>query len=339
MISKREIAAAILGSRMPALLLRTGNKDLLPILAYHRVLDEPAGLFPFDEQVVSATPGDFRNQMRFVRDNFEVVSFDDLHRFETAGRPWPRRALIITFDDGYRDNYTNAFPILKELGLKATIFLATGHIGSGKPFWWDSVAFLVKNTRLTEIPLPTGPRLPSLNGNQSRREAIDILLGWLKKAPEAEKNRLLAALPAILKVEVPAKLVRGTHLNWDEVREMSREGIEFGSHTVTHPVLANVSEKQLEIELSQSKRTIEARIGKEVLAFAYPVGGRSFVRRTQEAVSRCGYRFAVSYLCGIARQMIGDRFALPRIHVEAKQSLNLFKANLMFPSLMNRTKQ
>jgi peptidoglycan/xylan/chitin deacetylase (PgdA/CDA1 family) len=333
---KKELAAAILGRGFSRTLFRgKGQSESLPILAYHRVIDDDPSLFPFDEQLISADTRSFRRQMAFVRDNFETVSFEDLHRHEIEGRPWPRRALIITFDDGYRDNYTNAFPILTEFGLKATVFLASGHVGRNDLFWWDHVAYLVKHTRQQSVTLPGSAQIrQSLNGPATRRFAIDQILTWMKEAPEESKNEFLTTLPRRLNTRVPKRITLGMHLSWSEVREMASGGIEFGSHTVTHPVLANVSEPRLEAELSQSKRRIEEELGKEVLAFAYPVGGKSFNRRSQEVVSRCGYRFAVSYLDGLARRAVGTRYALPRIHVETGQSIDLFRASLTFPRVM-----
>ncbi|HEU4388048.1 MAG TPA: polysaccharide deacetylase family protein [Blastocatellia bacterium] len=335
---KKELAAAILGRGVSRILLRgKGHPDSLPILAYHRILDDDPSQFQFDEQLISANSPSFRKQMAFVRDSFETVSFEDLHRHEIEGRPWPRRALIITFDDGYRDNYTNAFPILREFGLKATVFLATGHVGQSKLFWWDRVAYLVKHTKQASVAFPgKSDACLSLNGLASRRFAIDRMLAWLKKAPEDSKNQYLATLPSLLKLRVPKQTANRMHVGWDEVREMAKGGIEFGSHTVTHPILANVGERQLEVELLESKLKIEAEVGKDVLAFAYPVGGRSFGGRTQEIVSRCGYRFAVSYIDGLARRAVGARYALPRIHVETGHSLDFFRASLSFPRIMCR---
>src|SRR5262245_16325624 len=195
---KKEMAAAILGRRTASLFRLKSSTLTLPILAYHRVLDDDPAAFPFDEQLISAGQPAFREQMQFVRDNFEAMSFEDLHRHEFEGRPWPRRALIITFDDGYADNYANAFPILKELGLKATIFLTTGHIGENRMFWWDRIAYLIKHTKADSMMVPDGGDRIALNGAPSRKEAIDRILGWIKKAPERSKNEFVEALPEIL---------------------------------------------------------------------------------------------------------------------------------------------
>ena len=333
---KKELAAAILGRQVPRLFSIKGGTRALPILAYHRVLDDDPNTFPFDEQVISANSESFRKQMEFIRDNFETVSFDDLYRHELEKRPWPKHAVLITFDDGYRDNYTVAFPVLRQLGLRATVFLASGHIGSDRLFWWDAISYLVKQTRLNSISLPEEDTIITLNGQLSRRVAIDRILGWIKHVPEHTKNRFLANLPSLLEAEIPPAAGCGMHLTWDEVREMSSSGIEFGSHTVTHPVLANVGDQQLEFELSSSKEKIESELGKRVVAFAYPVGGQSFNEATEKAVSRAGYRYAVSYIDGLAKAVQENRYKLPRIHVESGQSLNLFRASLSFPSIMYR---
>ena len=143
---KRRLAASVFGNEIARRVWWRNPRPGLRILAYHRVLDDDESSFPFDEEVISATTDDFCRQMKFARDNFEIISFRDLEICEQQGRPWPKRALIITFDDGYRDNYTNAFPILREFGLTATIFLTAGHIGLRELFWWDLVAYCIKHS-------------------------------------------------------------------------------------------------------------------------------------------------------------------------------------------------
>ena len=124
------------------------------------------------------------------------------------------------------------------------------------------------------------------------------------------------------------------HLNWTEVSEMANAGFEFGSHTLTHPILTNVSEDQLTVEIAQAKIIIEQRLKREIIAFSYPVG--RFDARVQAAVSKQGFQFAVSYQDQAAYETSSERFALPRIHVERNQSLGEFRSILLFPALMSR---
>src|SRR5262249_23423200 len=294
-MSKREIAARLLGSPATRKIWRAVGAKIreLRILAYHRVIDDDPISFAFDEGVISATTEAFYHQMQFVCRNFEVISFQDLYRCEAEVRSWPDRALIVTFDDGYRDNYTNAFPTLKKMGVSATIFLATGHIGRAKLFWWDEIAYLVKHTRRQRVLLSEIDPEPLRFANaRERRNAIDKILTWIKQVPEEAKQSFLEKLPRELDVMMPEGLAEGRHMSWEEVKEMARSGIEFGSHTVTHPVLANVSQARLEQEISESKKAIEQNLCKEAIAFAYPVGGKlRFNQTAQEAVARYGFKY------------------------------------------------
>lgn len=308
----------------------------LRILAYHRVLDYAPTSFPFDEAVISASPDEFYQQMKFVKQHFEVISFADLYECEKAGRQWPNRALIVTFDDGYRDNYTNAFPVLNAFNIPATIFLVTGHIGQTKLFWWDAVAYCIKHTKLLAKNFPQiSSQTLSLVKASDKQFAIHLILGWIKHVPDKVSRKFLERLPDELKVEMPDDLGAGVHLSWDEVREMSKQKIEFGSHTVTHPILANISEAQLEREIVESKKTIEQELGKEILSLAYPVGRKSkFNQLAQKLAANHGFRYAVSYEEGVVFQKEFDPFAMPRVHVETEYSKSLFRANLMFPHLI-----
>lgn len=343
--SKKNIAARLLGSARLMDSVAGTRRNAIRILAYHRVLtrqrvDGNCGSpFPFDDGVISATTESFRSQMDYVKRNFDVVSFRDLYAVEVNGGALPRRPMIVTFDDGYRDNYTDAFPVLKELGIPATVFVATRHVGSRSLFWWDVVAYCLKATQRREIRLGeiSGDAVP-LDTQDRRRAAIEQVLTWMKTVPEEIKTGFAQRLPGALGVALEPDVADGMHLSWDEIREMAHWGIEFGSHTVTHPVLSNVDDRQLDREIRDSKAALERELHTEVLVFSYPVGGLGrFDSRAMAAVARAGYRYAVSYVEGVANFADGNRYALPRIHVEADHSLNLFRANMRFPSLMLRS--
>src|SRR5215471_6751618 len=276
-VSKRNMVAGFAGSVGMMKSLARFQRTGIRILAYHRVLpalSETGRPFIFDEGVISATTKSFYRQMDYVRRNYDVISFKDLLAIEEERNAPPRRPLIITFDDGYRDNYTDAFPVLKEFGMPATIFLATGHMSRTSLFWWDQVAFCFKRTEKPEIVLEeisTDP-LP-LGSDGERRHAIESVLSWMKGIPETRRACFTIELPHALGVAVPSDIADGMHLSWDEIREMADHGIEFGSHTVTHPVLSNVDDDRLEKEVFESKKAIERELGREAIVFSYPVGG------------------------------------------------------------------
>jgi peptidoglycan/xylan/chitin deacetylase (PgdA/CDA1 family) len=334
-VNKREAAAHLLGNRVvqPFWRLMPGS-GALRILAYHRVLDDDLSHFPFDEQLISATSDDFRRQMQFLKRHFEVISFADLHECEKAGRPWPRRAAIVTFDDGYADNYTHAFPILKELHLPATIFLATGFLEHHRLFWWDLLAYCFKHSPLSQVHLPEAAKEPlPLRCPSSRRLAINRVLLWIKSVPDERKNEFLDRLPELMEVTLPADAGHNLQLSWEQVREMAAHGIEFGGHSVTHPILSNVSAEQLCREVEGSKRDIETNLGAPPIVFSFPNGQSN--PAVQDAVLQAGYPFSAAYFAGIANQQDGCH-AMPRIPVETDFSFALFQANLLFPAITLR---
>lgn len=330
---KRDLAARILNSWIlrPFSRIRPGE---LRILAYHSICDTDPAEYKFDDGAVSATTDSFREQMKFVSRHFQVLSFQQLFEFERAYGTWPDRALIITFDDGYKDNFTIAWPILKELGLTATFFLATGHIGQAELFWWDEIAYLLKHTHKQSFSLTDmQPSFP-LNNLVSRQEAIEKVLAYVKRIPDEERRKFIVSLRNELETEVPSEIAAGMHMNWDEVRELADGGMEIGSHTITHPILSRVSPDRLKAEIADSRLKIEKETGKEVISFAYPAGQKGmFNQAAYDVVVQSGYQYAAAFDEGIPCQAMSDPFALPRIHVERDDPVSYFCARLNFPGL------
>ncbi len=288
--------------------------DRVTILAYHRVMDIPED-YQLDEGVISTTPETFEKEIQFCREHFHFISFQTLKDHLTNQTPLPRNPLIVTFDDGYRDNYTHVFPILKEYEATATIFLAVHYIETGELFWWDIASAYVKQNS----------REPQKN--------IKRMLRALKRIPDADRNQKIKELS--VKMGKNLSQVKRQVMTWDEIREMSEGGIEFGSHTMTHPVLSQVKDpEQLRWELAESKKILEDRLQKEVTTLSYPVGGKTaFNELTKTAAREAGYDFAVNYMHGINH--LGpkmDRYDLKRLDAD-KLRLEKFKIKLSFPGL------
>lgn len=330
MLGRTGLATAWLRS-MPA----TG--DRLLVLAYHRVLDlHDEAQFPQDPELISASVGDFRQQMRVVRDHFNPLTFRDVLASLDAGRALPPRSVVVTFDDGHLDNHRNAFPVLKALGVPACIFLTTDYIGSEHMFWFDRIALLIH----------AAPRGEWQVGRQSirlddesvalRRHVARRILRHLKRVPDGERLRCLGALEAALGRYVPAGMAPArSAVDWDEVREMAEAGIEFGSHTLSHPVLTQLDDSALERELGQSRQAISAQLGGPVDTVAYPVGkAGAFDERVMAMSRRCGYRLGISYETGVNHLGSLDRFAVRRLAVERYTSVPFFKSLLAFPALL-----
>ncbi|MCD6505461.1 polysaccharide deacetylase family protein [Candidatus Poribacteria bacterium] len=146
MPGKRDIAVRFLAlsgiTRLKELL---GRKDRLLVLVYHRICETEG--FMWDDDLVSASPQQFERQVRYIAERFTPITFEELGRILDGRSPMPPRPVIVTFDDGYMDNYLQAFPILKRYGVPATFFIPVGFIGTRKVTWWDLKAFKRKNAR------------------------------------------------------------------------------------------------------------------------------------------------------------------------------------------------
>lgn len=286
------------------------------ILAYHRVLraeDLEAsyiqpGMYVLDEV--------FETHMRFLRDLFEIVPLAELLSRWRSG-DWDRRAryCAITFDDGWRDNYLYAYPILRRYGIPATIFLPTTFIGTRARFWWDELADVVGCwlTRPEEDGLAQlSGRYPWLArlGEQAAEERLDWVVEQFKNVPEREIGEWLEASRLALGRKAPAQRVV---VSWQEVEEMSASGISFGSHSCTHRILTRLSREELRQELRDSLDSLGRRPIRSVPVLSYPNGDYS--RDVVEEAQRAGYEAAVSGRSGLERSVPDDLWALKRIGV------------------------
>ncbi len=319
--------------------LRGLRASEIPILAYHRVFDigqEPA--FSFDPDLVSASPSAFAWQMQYLRDRYHPITFQSLLNVMDGKEELPSRPVIVSFDDGYDDNYLNAFPVLRSLEIPATIFVSTGYIGSGKPFWFDLVAHILyhaPNGSLTVKAL--GIALSLDTGVDSRRIAASRLVGALKRVSNAQRLDILDWLERehgdAMK---PGDFCLSHPLDWSQVREMSAAGIEFGSHTVSHPILSRLDDSELRQELMESRQRLEQELGKPAPVLAYPVGGpEEFNEKVVQAAAAAGYRLGVSYMPGVNRIGDMDRFRLRRQHVERYISNAYFAGLLSLPEIFH----
>ncbi len=316
-MSVKSLAEAMLSRLAPLALKGRGQRRPLTIIAYHRILEADDN-FRYDDGVISCSPAAFEKQIRFFKDHFSIISFRQLKESLDNRSPLPSNSLIITFDDGYKDNFTHAFPILRKYNTSATIFLSVRHIDTGENYWWDEAAFYLKHA------------------HKSSRDIAQFLYE-LKHVPNLERVRRIKELARTIENKT-VRLERQS-LSWDDIRAMSKAGIEFGSHTMTHPVLSHVEqESELEYEIGESKKAIEAKIQSDVIVFSYPVGRKTaFNDRVKEKVRKAGYRFAVSYMHGtndLTNSLI-DLFELRRMDVD-KLTLNRVKAKLAFPGLFKK---
>jgi peptidoglycan/xylan/chitin deacetylase (PgdA/CDA1 family) len=263
------------------------RKDEVCVVGLHRILTraEQERSNSLDGMIIRDVT--YLGLLAYLQRRFQVVSLNDFltDAEQRAGASKPQ--CIITFDDGWADTYSRAFPGLKQFGLPAVVFLATGAIGSCGGFWVEQVkrAWRTPSARL---------RMQSAMRDFSDKMAftptdLEAVVDWLKRMPTGRRT-------AILERMLPTD--RDSHrqdeidamLTWDQAREMSDVGVEIGAHTVTHPLLSYEDDASVERELKLCKQTLEEKLGKEVRAFAYPNG--DWNERIRDQVAEIGYRCA-----------------------------------------------
>ena len=304
----------------------------LLIVTYHGVMpgDDDRYHYLLDNFVSAAA---FERQMRWLKRRYALVPLRAVaDSLAAGGRPLPKGAATVTFDDGFANNFQVAFPILKRLAVPATIFLTTGKIGvPGAQLWTEQVKRAIYFTSRPALRLerPAAIEL-TLDGVAGRERAARAVLATMKRLPVLERDGMVADIEqACGRPELtPGDATRYDFLTWGQVHEMAASGVEFGSHTVSHPVLSSLSHDALECELRDSKARIEAELRTECYAFAYPNGKRGdFGSREQAMLASLGYRCALALEGGLNAGTLPP-FALDRVNIAREFDDALLNARL-----------
>lgn len=323
---KNNILSNILSSR---------GQNNIHILAYHRITENVPDNYKFNTELFSATLEDFDLQMKYVSENYNVINFEQLeNRIES--NTVEKNTLLITFDDGYYDNYSLALPILKKYNLTATVFLATDNIDSGDFFWFDIAAGFFKNTPNVSFDLE------SINEKFdfsviSRHKAFKRAGSIIRNSDDSVRVAFLSEVRDRYGYEISQDdYNEAKPLTWNNVIEMSDQNIEFGSHSKSHCFLNRITDEQLFDEIIGSKQVIESKLNKTMFSFCYPAGVNN--AHIQDVVQSAGYCFGVGYRHGTNVAENINRYNLIRKHVELDVTYELFKANLALPEVFMRFK-
>ncbi|HKP87838.1 MAG TPA: polysaccharide deacetylase family protein [Blastocatellia bacterium] len=287
---------------------RMANRDKALIVTYHRFSEKGVGL--------TTSARTFREQLDYLTSHYQVVPLPRLVEHLASGASLPHGLAAITIDDGYRDAYEIAFPILSRRKVPATLFAVTDFLDQKIWLWTDRLRFLTAETRATRLEATINDRTfrLQLSGRASRLEAAAAVTEYLKTLPDEAKDEAIKRIASSLRVEMPDSPPREyDSITWQQAREMDRAGLEIGSHTLSHPILTNVNDERLEAELSRSRARLEDMLGRQVGLFCYPNG--NYDARVSRAVERAGYRCAVTVEAGLNESGC-DLFALRRVHTE-----------------------
>ena len=280
------------GAGAGATRLRKRTSQPFQVLLYHRVAPSKLA-FAIDAKPVEQ----FDRQMGTLARSYRVLPLMEILKRSREGT-LPARALAVTFDDGYADNYEHALPVLRKHGIPATVFVVTGCIGTGVLPWHDRVLAAFEKTAMGNVRLPGESAEQTLQGTAERHRAAFRALAALKPLPEAERIAEVERIEGDLGASAAGSASR-LMLDWDQVRALHRAGVAIGSHTITHPILSRQAPDRVWWELTESKREIETAIGDRVTLFAYPNGRpEDFTGETMTMLDKAGYEAAVTTTFG-----------------------------------------
>lgn len=306
--------------------LRRRESNELFVLAYHRVDQRDHLSHTLAPDTLSAVPDMFERQMRYVTSKFHVISAEELiHALEDRAEI-PPGSIMITFDDGYRDFLTNVFPIVSNLAIPTTLFVATGYLGSpGKLFWWDELYQAVMGAKPQILPVPDWGDF-SLLDDTSRTASFQTLVHSIKGQPFFQGMDMLNLI--LEQLDAP-RLNGQTLLTWDEVRLLAQGNVAIGAHTRWHPILTRVPREKAREEIRGSKSDLERRLGKAVRLFAYPNGLKGdFNETVMDLLREEGFLAAFTNIKGV--NVIGETnpLALKRISVDEVKSIQDLRLQL-----------
>jgi peptidoglycan/xylan/chitin deacetylase (PgdA/CDA1 family) len=273
--------------------IKRRRKRNCQILTYHRINDDGDHFFP------AISLRSFEQQMSVLANNFTVCALDELIE-RVKCDDLPESAVAVTFDDGYRDNYTNAFPILKRYSVPATMFLATDVIGTCRQLWHDEVFAAFRETRASELlDCGLGNRTLSLTSLPTKLQAQTEILKYLWSLDRVARELAIGRLRNALYVDETSQTIARLMLTWEEVSEMYRSGIQFGAHTGSHPALSKLKPEDAREEIRRSKSAIEKVLSATVNTFAYPSGRHGDFTATSKAlVKEAGFNCALTTIFG-----------------------------------------
>jgi peptidoglycan/xylan/chitin deacetylase (PgdA/CDA1 family)/CelD/BcsL family acetyltransferase involved in cellulose biosynthesis len=331
--SRETLVSGLVRSGLAPTLARVRRWRGIMGLTYHRIGTSNGSLF--DHGLWSASAEQFDRQVRFLKANCDIVNTNNLS--EVVRNPNGRYA-IVTFDDGYRDNYEIAFPILRGYRVTANFFVTTGFLDSPRVSWWDEIAWMVRTSGRAVIRVAPYHAAPLRIGGTDCEEAIRALLRIYKTLPPSETEgflELVAHECGSGRYRQPAPPI---WMTWDMVRDMRAGGMAIGGHTVDHGILAHMGAADQRAQIRGCADRLQAELGCTMDSFSYPVGHpRAFNETTRACLTQAGVKYAFSYYGGIRTAADWDAYDIRRIAIESETTFDEFRAITLLPSIFGRS--
>lgn len=309
------------------------NKSI--VLMYHRVLttNEHENSFSHDGIIVHVDS--FQQQIKFLASHFKILSIAEFSQHINEKIPFGNYSCLITFDDGWHDNYQNASPVLKSNQAPAHIFLPIKYISNSDNFWQEKLSHYINHMNqhsdlfsafLSQHNFTINTKMePEIQKHLIRQQ-----ISPLKSCSPVEIQRLLNECEKLMETNdcLSPKNNFDTYLSWNDINELQKHSISFGSHAVSHHILTKLSKQQLEYELSESKNIIESKTGKTVNSIAYPNGNhdKMVCKVTKDSDYELGFTTNQGYATSES-----DPLSIPRIniHEDMTKSVPLFYCRIL----------
>lgn len=302
----------------------------LMVFNYHRIYKKEI-VTSFDEGVFAHSENVFIDQLIWIKNNFTIISENELINTIESGKWFDKKTALITFDDGYIDNYELAYPILKNMNVPAIFYIPCDQINGHAISWWDQVAFIIKSSTKKTFYYE-GKTI--INEDNNSKSAIKSVLRLFKDNSYSDINKQLHDLSVACEVEKSSlENVKKQFMNWDQIKEVSSNNIAIGSHTMSHRILSSLSESEQRFEITESKLILEDMIDRPVNTISYPVGGlHTFNELTKRIVTEAGYKIAFSFIAGKNPSLEStDILSIKR--VELSQDSSTYKSQALMPDL------
>lgn len=282
----------------------------------------------YDPCVFSCDAENFEIYLFFIKNNFRVVTLNEINNIAEKNIPIKEKLALITFDDGYSDNYHTAFPLLKSLGLPATFFITTSLIDSNLIPWWDEIAWYVRQLANKTIKLAPWHHALTIDKTPSRQNIRNVLQK-IKANPsliESQLDELRALTPA----KISNNEIKSLFMTWHQVTEMVENNMTVGAHSHSHKIFSCLSEAELNFELKESKRLIDLNISSNISSLSYPVGSTTtYDKSMYGAISSNGYKLAFSFSAIINKSLNENRFEIGRFSIDQPFNERVFKEMIL----------
>jgi peptidoglycan/xylan/chitin deacetylase (PgdA/CDA1 family) len=327
---KRKIKQAVLdtaeslGMLSIAQRIGAGAGQSIYVVVHHRVgyaQDHPH----LNPALINSTPEQLDYQFRMIARHYRPVSAEDVLEAIAGGRRLPEQAVLVTVDDGYRDFKDVIWPTARRHGIRPVLFVPTGFVERGG-FWWDRIYNALRQADQPSVPTPVGAL--NIRTAAEKRLAVRQIDAYIKRTkPFTDAVKMVDEICRSLRHDAPAE--DHSTLNWDELRQLAREGATLAPHTHNHPALGNIPVEEARREMAESQRLLAQEIGSVLPVFAYPYGSPPTLSSAVGDTAReLGLVLAFTMALGRANLERDDRLWLPRLPAAVSYSTGQTRAQL-----------